>query len=352
MARPIDANRRALPVSEWPEPDQRAWRQAIAEGDVLDQRGPATHWRAKTKCTNIQHYGRWLSFLAGRGPLNAKVHPAERVTASSVGAYNEHLKTIVAPRTRLSMLVGLKVMMKAMAPDRSWRWLQDTCNRVQRVAEPSKDKRSRIRSTPELFSAAVKLLESLPPGALDLRNAIRYRDALMLACLATRPLRVKNFTSIVIGRHLRDIDGRWLLTFPAAEMKTAQPIEFYVPAELVKWLERYLLEVRTAFPEAATTQQLWLNRDGVVAPGFVYARITKLTYKLFGVRINPHLLRDCVASSLALVSTDAARAAASVLGHRQFSTTERYYIQANNLEASRRVNDVLARARSNLENAK
>jgi hypothetical protein len=25
------------------------------------------------------------------------------------------------------MLVGLKVMVQAMAPERSWRWLQDAC---------------------------------------------------------------------------------------------------------------------------------------------------------------------------------------------------------------------------------
>jgi integrase/recombinase XerD len=67
-----------------------------------------------------------------------------------------------------------------------------------------------------------------------------------------------------------------------------------------------------------------------------------LTERLFGTAINPHLLRDCAASSLALVSADMARAAAPLLGHRHFATTERYYIQANDLEASRRLNEIIA----------
>jgi hypothetical protein len=36
-----------------------------------------------------------------------------------------------------------------------------------------------------------------------------------------------------------------------------------------------------------------------------------------------------------------ARAAAPLLGHRQFSTTERHYIQADNLAASRRLGSIL-----------
>ena len=58
--------------------------------------------------------------------------------------------------------------------------------------------------------------------------------------------------------------------------------------------------------------------------------------------MNPHLLRDCAATSLSTVSPDVARAAAALLGHRNFSTTEKYYIRANRLEASRKLNAILA----------
>lgn len=251
--------------------------------------------------------------------------------------YNCQLTSIVAPRTRLSMLVGLKVMMQAMVPDRNWRWLQEACNRVQINAKPSKDKRARMRPTAEIFAAALTELEQLPQTDLSVKQALAYRDALMLAFVAARPLRKKNFTGLELGPHPVQTEDNWLLTIPAAETKTCQPVSFELSEQLLRWFERYLSAVRALFPQAGESSRLWLGKEGIMrSPHGVYHRITKLTRRLFGAPINPHLLRDCAASSLAAISADMARAAAPLLGHRSFSTTERFYIQADNLAASRR----------------
>jgi site-specific recombinase XerC len=278
--------------------------------------------------------------LLWTGKLDEMTAPANRVTRESVRAYNRHLETIVAPRTRLSMLVGLKVMMQAMAPERSWRWFQDVCNRVQINARPSKDKRARMRPTAEIFAAAIAELERLPTDSLSIKQAVAYRDALMLAFLASRPLRVKNFTALELEHHLVQTEQGWLISISAKETKTHQPISFELPEPLVPWFELYLSEVRPLFPQAKVSSRLWLGKSGPLGD-VVGSRITKLTRHLFGTPINPHLLRDCAASSLAAVSSDMARAAAPLLGHRHFSTTERYYIQADNLAASRRLGSIL-----------
>lgn len=343
MARPVDPMRRAIPFAEWPGLDRAAWEAAVAEGDIFDGQGPAAHWANRTKQTNIQNYGRWLGWLLWSGQLVTEAVPADRVTPEMVRAYYHHLSRLVAPVTVLSLLVGLKVTIAAMEPGRSWRWLQDLCNRAQRRAKPKTDKRSRIRPTGEIYVAALRELEELPSEDINLHQAVRYRDALILALLAARPLRVRNATSIELGRHLIRIDDRWLLTFPDEETKNRQPIEFFLPDDLCPWLEHYLAAVRPVFPGADQSNTLWLNQYGpVTSPRFIYIRLIKLTKRLFGTAINPHLLRDCAASSLALVSADMARAAAPLLGHRHFSTTERYYIQANELEASRRLNKIIA----------
>jgi site-specific recombinase XerC len=231
------------------------------------------------------------------------------------------------------MLVGLKVMMQAMAPERSWRWLQDVCNRVQINARPSKDKRARMRPTAEIFAAAIAELERLPADGLSIKQTVAYRDALMLAFLASRPLRVKNFTALELGRHLVQTEEGWLISVSAGETKTHQSISFELPEQLLPWFEHYLAEVRPLFPQAQVSSRLWLGKSGPLGD-VIGSRITKLTRRLFGTPINPHLLRDCAASSLAAVSADVARAAAPLLGHRHFSTTERWYIQADNLAAS------------------
>lgn len=342
MTRPVDPMRRALPVAEWPRRDQDAWTRTQTAGDIFDEGGGAAHWASRTRLTNIQHYGRWLGYLLWTRTLDENAAPADRVTREAVRAYNRHLEGLVAPRTRLSLLVGLKVMMQAMAPDRSWRWLQDTCNRVQINARPSKDKRARMRPTTEIVAAAIAELEQLPANGLTLKQALTYRDALMLAFLASRPLRVKNFAALELRRHLIKLESGWLITIPAAETKTHQPLDFNLPELLLPWFERYLSEVRVLFPQAGESSRLWLGKDGVMHnPHSIYHRLTKLTHRLFGTPINPHLLRDCAASSLAAVSADMARAAAPLLGHRHFSTTERHYIQADNLAAGRRLGSIL-----------
>lgn len=342
MIRAIDPSRRTLPISKWPAKDRSAWIHAIQDGDLLEGRGPAAHWAERTKETNIQHYGRWLGWLAWQGRLDPAADPADRITRETVSAYVDHLRRIVAPKTRLSMLVGLKVVVKAMAPDRSWRWLQDACNRLQRIATPSRDKRLRVRSSRDIYTAALDQLERTVTDTPDLEQAIAYRDALMLALLAARPVRVKNMTSIEIGRHLVRQGNTWHLQFEAGEVKNRVPLDFTVPASLAAHVDHYLDRVRPAFPQAASSRLLWLNRYGTrLGRQFVYWRITKLTRRLFDQAINPHLLRDCAATTLAVEAPEIVAVARPLLGHTHAETTERYYIQASQLMASRRINALL-----------
>ena len=62
-------------------------------------------------------------------------------------------------------------------------------------------------------------------------------------------------------------------------------------------------------------------------------RIELRTREAFGKAMNPHLFRDAAATTLAIVDPEHVRAAAPVLGHRNFGTTERHYIQAKGLQA-------------------
>ena len=318
MARKIDPSKRSMPFDEWPMRDQDAWHQAVRLGDILDGQAPAAHWAERTKETNIQHYGRWLGWLAWAGILDPVAAPADRVSRERVSQYYKYLRNIVAPKTQLSMLVGLKVTIKAMAPDRSWRWLQDASNRLQINAAPSREKRLLVRSTAEIYGTALAELDRVRAEAPELEVAIAYRDALMLALLAARPLRVKNMTAIEIGRHLCRNGDDWHLYIEAWEVKNRAPIDFTVPERLVPYLEHYLAVVRPVFPGADGSPRLWLNQYGPnLGRQFVYFRITKLTKRLFGQAINPHLLRDCAATTLAEAGADIVHTA------RPYSVTAR-----------------------------
>ncbi len=342
MARLIDPTTRSLPFAEWPTADRHAWNNAVAEGDIFDGTGPAAHWAPRTRKTNIQHYGRWLGFPALNTMLSDPEGPAERATAERVRLYADHLGNRVAPRTQLSMLVGLKVTLQAMAPERDWRWLQKVCNSIQRSARPMRNKRERILPSGRIYAAACREMDTCASLPVSTKAAIRYRDAFMLALFTARPVRVKNAVAIELRKHLVPLEGNWLLRFTADEVKNREPLSFLIPEDLVSRLDAYLKVYRPCFPDAGTSLRLWLSKDGAdLGPGFIYQRIAKITNRLLGHVINPHLLRDCAASSLANDAPDALQSARSLLGHRHASTTERYYIHADQRAASRRINNLI-----------
>lgn len=331
-----------LLFNDWPKRDQEAWLRAIEDGDVFDGRGPAFHWAVATRKTNIHHYARWLGYLDARGLLDADACPADRVTLEAVRAYVEQLKATVAPRTVVSSLVGLKVMMKAMAPEQNWRWLADICNRLNRNSEPIKDKRSKMLSSGKIYHTAIKYMEKLSKTGLNKRvQIVGFRNALMLALMTATPLRLKNFWGLTIGKSFLAVDGGWLIRVSASEVKNKQHIEFDVPPPLIAHIQCYLERVRSQLAKSGE-RALWVAWDGErLAYHSVYIAFTRITKELFGKEINPHLLRDCAATTLASKSLDAAMAARGLLGHRKFKTTEKYYIRAQQLEASRKINAVL-----------
>ena len=73
----------------------------------------------------------------------------------------------------------------------------------------------------------------------------------------------------------------------------------------------------------------------------IYNSIRMHTEKAFGRAVNPHLFRDAAATTLAIADPAHVRIAAPLLGHRTFTTTERYYQQAQSFDAHRAYVDAL-----------
>lgn len=342
----IDPARRSMPLDEWPAADKARWRSATYKQSLFDKEGKGAHWRPRTKKTNIQHYGRFLGYLAWSGQLIADNSPSERATPLLVEAYYDHLASIVKPITQLSLLVGLKVTLQAMHPEINWRWLQDACNRLQIVASKQ---RNVCRELPCIIQvdrlahqelAEVRL--ALDAGDRGLHDLARFRDALQLALLIRRPLRSTNFSGLRIGSELIQSGSEWTITISGDQTKNGRPIEMPFPVSLVDALAFYLNVVRPFFPSAKTSDHLWLCKFGVNRnPYWLHERISKLTKRLTGSSINPHMFRAMGATLLADHGPEDLYAAADLLSHLHLSTTDRYYIRSRNLAASRRVDALL-----------
>jgi integrase/recombinase XerD len=177
------------------------------------------------------------------------------------------------------------------------------------------------------------------------RRSLVYRDGLMIALLAVRPLRLRNLAGLVLGRTLSQRAAGWWIAIPASDTKNQDPIEYCWPADLTSHLETYLSDHRSVLagsPGYADGDPLWVSRYGFpLTTRGVYESIVGRTRAGLGHAVNPHLFRDCLATSIAIDDPAHVGIASRLLGHRMHRTTEKYYNQARSLEASWRMQTFL-----------
>jgi hypothetical protein len=159
--------------------------------------------------------------------------------------------------------VGLKEMMRVMAPREDWRWLMNVCNRLDRTAKPLHRNRANLRPTEEILKAATAELDRCSSAGLSSYALKRqYRDALMLGLMAVRPLRLKNFAALAIGSSVAKVGDKWLISIPGEETKTGREIGFTIPDYLVSYLDRYVQDVRPTLLKGYASDALWPGRRG------------------------------------------------------------------------------------------
>ena len=334
-----DPSRRCPKIEEWPEADRTAWERATKKGHVLDDPGPACHWSPATRHKNRRGYGRWLTFLLDHDLVTPGQHPADRVTKEVVRRYLTLLEDQgLAPYTLVARIDELRAVIASMAPERDWRWLTELVTRLRRRAGPVTNKRFRLVASDDLFRLGLALTEEVEAteGPNLVLRAVQFRDGLMISLLAARQLRASNLASIEVGRHLLRQGAGWGLAFEAHEMKNRRPFEVPFPRALEPALERYFDTWRPVLRQGRQTDRLWITRYGR-AMGYkaVYARVTRVTQEGLERPVNPHLFRDCAATSIAIEDPEHVRITAAILSHASHATAERYYNQAQSLEAGR-----------------
>jgi integrase len=340
-----------LSFEHWPAADRQAWEALFVEGDPLDERGTAAHWAAATRNSNRAHYARWLGWVSRAESHLLTSAPVARLTPEVVRAYADDLRGHVAPRTVASGLIGLKVVARAMAPDADWRWLYDLANRLHAWAKPSRDPQERVVPIETVHRACLSELQRLASTPLTRRlDRVAYRDTLIVLLLTAAPIRLRNLAMITIGRHLARHGTGVGLRFAPEETKNRQALALDLPDHLTPWLDLYLDRVRPSFCLGAEpSPALWVGFEGgPLTAHSIYGRVLIVTERLLGQQLNPHAFRSCAATSLSLHAPAATRLAAPLLGHRYFATTERHYIRAQQVEASRSIGEALARIRASM----
>jgi len=340
---------RCLPFVSWPVADRLGWLEATATGNLLLDDGPGAALRPNTLRRHRSSYGRFLAWLAEQGLLDPDLSAGARATPATLAAYVAELQARNASGTVLVRLQSLAVVLRWLAPEEPRPWLTRILARLAAVAQPVRDKRSRLQRADELVRLGCRLMAQAEAGAsLRPRQQARlYRDGLMIACLAYRPLRLANFIGLELGRQLQRRGSGWWLEIPAAETKTRRPIALPFPAPLVPALEAYLVHWR---PQLAPSGRagppcpaLWLTEQNRgISPTHAQLRITRHTRAAFGRPVNPHGFRDALATTVAIDAPELIGIVTPLLGHSAPGTAQRHYNLARAMEAATAWHNTLA----------
>jgi integrase/recombinase XerD len=339
--------RHAVPLNDWPAADQVMWQSVIAEGDIFDGQGPGANWAPATIDNTRKAYGYWLHWLCISGLLSAPVHhPLDRLTPDRIKTYIEDMQDNTAPLTRFVYNLDLLRFVQVADPGKNWNWFKRIKNRLWARAIPSRDKAPLIRNSRELFELGIDLMNEAP-GVIcrynPLQAQVQFRDGLLIAILASRPVRLKNLTSIEIGHHIVRINNIYWLVFEAGEVKNRRHIEVPIPEMLSSYIDDYLSHHRPRLLQDTPSNRLWTSRfGGNLSCNSVRRQIKLHTEEAFGKAINPHLFRDCAATSIAIHDPEHVWITANILGHNTIATSQKYYDQSRMLEAGRHYQSTIA----------
>lgn len=348
MPKTSDVRRHWWLLPQWPEQDRTLWLARTAPCHALD----IPHYGQRLSLASLasieRAYGRYLCFLDQTDQLDPLAGPASRVSPRLVGAFLRHLRELdYMPQTLVVALSGVRSAVRIMAPelDTSWIWQPDGVPISGWLR--GRRKTFDVPRTAELFQWGVTLMDE--SGRLAGHHAwVAYRDGLMIALLAARPLRRRTFAGLKIGEHLVKADGYWHLQLAPADMKNRRALEFDVPAMLQSRVDRYLTEIRPRLLRGPDTDAMWIAAHGrPMALTAVGLMIRVRALKRFGVEFGPHRFRHALGTTAPIVDPANPGVAASVLGIGA-RMVEMHYNRAENHVAADGLRDALEAERASL----
>jgi len=333
--------RACMKKEHWPEEDRRCFDRACEPEDPFAEDGGgsrANHSIRSNRKLEVGH-GRYLTYLNLYEPGALELPLTQRIIPEFVRRFVKHLQELGnSTQTQLCRLQELGEMAKVINPDADRSFIKKLASIIRAKHIQVRDK-SNLRLSDDLLQLGIELM--VQARLIEGREAaILFRDGLIIAFLALVPVRRRNIADFKMGRNLIDLSEALLVVFDESETKTHEPIEVEWPECLIDPLEEYLLihrpllEARHGRWYKSADDFLWLSQDGSPMTQIaIYDRVRERTGVKFGTPLNLHLFRDAAATTMAIADPTHVRLAAPLLGHRTFSTTEKYYQQAKTYEA-------------------
>ena len=195
-----------LPFAHWPIQDRRRWDAAFQSGDLFDQSGPGACLAAATRQLRLESYGKFLGFLSAKHPKHLKRPPEARLDRQILIEYVAWRRKSCGDISLAADLRSLRGTLKLICQDTNWSWLQSIANRIA-AAAPRPARKYNLVTSDRLYAIGVELMDFAVTaadarGRTGTRQAIQYRDGLIISTLAMIPLRRGALAALQVGRHL------------------------------------------------------------------------------------------------------------------------------------------------------
>jgi integrase len=334
--------------------------QRLAHPDPFAEDGPARALRPQT----LSHYKRLLRRFTSE-LLEAGVPPSEIDSVAALcdpGFAERGLRAMVARRgNQTGRLIDETAALLANLAGKLGLG-EDVRKRLSRlasrVAVPAQrgmivKNRARLRALQE--DRTLRRLLELPDRLFATKGrkltphaaALAREDALSIALLIACPVRIGNIAELHLERHLhRPGDGRVFLVLTEDDTKNGQPVEFELPADVRRMLDRHLAS-RAPMLCPPGTPWLFPKRCGTASlnGNNLSARLTKRIRTEVGIEMNAHLFRHMAAMVWLDANPGSYEAARRLLGHAASSHTINLYSGLEARTAVQAYGDVLARKR-------
>jgi integrase len=341
---------RSLPISEWPAADQEAWAAACRTGTRFRPGGGASRYAEVSRNDFASRYGAFLGFLRRRRCLDLSGAAAAQVMPTNIDGYLVDLNTRVGSVTAWNAIYKLRMAARLLDPKTDFTWLAEIEKDLALLMEP-RSKFDRVVLSERLVEAGLTLIvEAEQYVRSSFQRAKGIRNGLLIALLAARPIRVKNYTALDIGTTFKEVDGTWWMTVPRGQTKTKGGEESPVPDYLNRAIDLYLGQTRPILiGKRVSTTALWISsRTGQrFTTKNLGTLISKITLQTIGVDVSPHLFRTAAATTAAVYAGDKPHLASALLGHSDERVTEEHYKRASTVQAALQYAKIIQQLRSN-----
>jgi integrase/recombinase XerD len=326
-----------LPLADWPARDRRRWQALLCRDNRSVGRPEWPHW-SPVRTEAIQgSYARWLKWLSIHHSEILSLSPGARMRMHIVQEYIEDQRQRIADISLVSTLYNISIATEFLDRRHQRDWMKPVLTILRRAKPCRRRKAERIVPPQDLLDFGIDLMRSnRKAGTLDRTRAIRYRDGLIIALLAMRPLRLANFVDLALGDHVVTRHGEIWIHIPRSTTKNRLELEFPFPRKLQEFFDFYLKEVRPWFLAQASkhaqpqTACIWISLWGrPLDRNTLGVMVRTRTLQKFGRAVNPHLFRDCLATSIATQEPHLAWTTQLLLGHRSHLTSQKHYLHTD-----------------------